>query len=220
MSRWFLSILLLLFAATFASAQSDEEAKFNAKQAKALNDYAELAMKEGFPKVAKRIWLMVLSEYDADHEGAREGLGYENIDGSWAKKPGFVFPKDDNPDSKAANKVKKRWEKVSADVAKAHKQLAEKYDSAGRADMAARHYKKVLFYAPDDEDAQGAVAGHAPGALAGSRAPRRGDEELVGEVHPGILGTAEPGLDKLGDTIADAALMTEMIEREREGLAR
>tara|TARA_R110002126_G_scaffold12416_16_gene54056 strand:- start:9626 stop:11902 length:2277 start_codon:yes stop_codon:yes gene_type:complete len=168
MFRWILSITLLLFVSSFASAQSDEETKFNEKQAKALNDYAETAMDEGFPKVAKRIWLMILAEYDTDCEGAREGLGYENIDGAWGMKPDFVYPKDDNPDSKAASKVKKKWEGVAKNVAKAHKSMAEKYENAGRTDLSVRHYKKVIYYAPDDEDAQAALNHKTVGGTTGT----------------------------------------------------
>jgi hypothetical protein len=168
MCRWILSITLLLFVSSFASAQTDEETKFNEKQAKALNSYAEMAMDQGFPKVAKRIWLMVLAEYDTDCEGAREGLGYEDVDGAWGMKADFVFPKEDNPDSKAANKVKKKWTSVAKGVAKAHKAMAAKYEKAGRSDMSLRHYKKVIFYSPDDEEAQSALNHQSVGGTTGT----------------------------------------------------
>ena len=160
-SRWLLllSILVLAFAPP-ASAQARED-KLNKQQAKALNDYAEDALKAGFPRVAKRMWLMLLSEYDPEHAEARKALGYKKVGDSWALDPAFVYPKDDVPDQKKAESLKAEWEKVSKSLAKAHADLAAEYSKAGRTDMALRHYEKVIFFTPDDEEAKAALQ-HKP----------------------------------------------------------
>lgn len=157
MLRWALLVPLLLLLVPASLAQSQEELKFNEKQAKALHGYAASALKEGFPRVAKNVWLMILSEYDPDFADAREALGYQKLGDSWGLDPKFAFPKDDNPDPKAASKLQKKWESVAESVAKAHEAMAEKYAKAGRTDMSIRHYEKVLFFVPSDEDAQEAL---------------------------------------------------------------
>lgn len=165
------NLLLIAFAALclpLASAQSDDEAKFLEKQADELHKYAELALKEGFPKIGRRVWLMLLSEYDTDHEDARDALGFRKQGGSWVLDPDFRFPKEDNPDPKAANKLKKKWEDVSGKIASAHKKLAEKYASAGRDDRAKWHFEKVLYFDRDDKDAQEALNHQAVAGLTGT----------------------------------------------------
>ncbi|MDA1263540.1 MAG: CAP domain-containing protein [Planctomycetota bacterium] len=151
-----LALLLLAFL-TFAPAslaQSDEEIKFNQKQAKELHGYAEDALKAGFPRIAKRVWLMLLSEYDPDFEKARKALGYERVGESWALNPTFVYPTEDNPDAKKASSLQKGWESLSKKVADAHRREAENYQKAGRTDMARKHFEKVIFFDAEDEDAQ------------------------------------------------------------------
>jgi len=157
MARLALLLLLSFSFASLAVAQSKEEVKFNQDQAKALHGYAEGAYKKGFPKVAKRVWLMLLSEYDPDHEEAREALGYERVGSSWAMRSDFVYPRDDKPDAGAAKSLQSKWEGVAKKVAANHKRQAEKYAKAGRTDMSLRHYEKVIFFAPTDEDAQAAL---------------------------------------------------------------
>ena len=113
MARLALLLLLSFSFASLAVAQSKEEVKFNQDQAKALHGYAEGAYKKGFPKVAKRVWLMLLSEYDPDHEEAREALGYERVGSSWAMRSDFVYPRDDKPDAGAAKSLQSKWEGVA-----------------------------------------------------------------------------------------------------------
>ena len=72
-------ITAVLLLTVTASAQSPEEIKFKKKQADQLHKYAEFAFKKGYPQNAKRVWLMLLSEYDADHTDAREALGFEKV---------------------------------------------------------------------------------------------------------------------------------------------
>jgi len=156
MLRWLLLIVLVLTFAPTTPAQSRED-KLNTQQAKVLHKYAEGAMKSGFPRVAKRMWLMLLSEYEPDHAEARKALGYQRVGNSWAVVPGFVYPKDDAPDPKKADQLKKEWEKVSETLAGEHLKIAEEYAKAGRTDMALRHYQKVIFFQPEDEKAKAAL---------------------------------------------------------------
>src|SRR5690349_21822623 len=158
MVRKILILLLALLAlAPFSSAQSAEELKFREKQADVLNKYAAGSFKAGFPLVAKRVWLMLLSEYAPDHAEARAALGYRKAGNSWALDPAFVFPKNDTPDAKVANRLKEEWKDVADKVAKAHLKMAQDYEQAGRTDMARWHFEKVIYFTPDDETAKAAL---------------------------------------------------------------
>ncbi|NUP96401.1 MAG: hypothetical protein HUU28_09580 [Planctomycetaceae bacterium] len=165
MIRKLLSVALALLVLNLLSgglfAQSPEEVKFREKQADALHKYAASASKSGFPLVARRVWLMVLSEYVPEHAEARESLGYRKVGNSWALDPGFTYPKNDNPDPKVAKKLQDDWASVSDKVAKAHLKMAQDYEAAGRTDMARWHYEKVIYFTPTDESAKKALE-HKP----------------------------------------------------------
>lgn len=161
MLRWILLIALVLTFAPNAASQSAREDKLNKQQAKTLNDYAEDAMKAGFPRVAKRMWLMLLSEYEPENPDARKALGYQKVGDSWAVDAKFVFPKDDAPDQKKADQLKEKWAKVSKSLADVHLAAAREYAKADRVDMAKRHFEKVIFYTPDNAEAQEALQ-HKP----------------------------------------------------------
>jgi len=162
----FLFSLLLILPVAFS--QSKEEVKFLEKQADRLHDYAEDAYKAGFPKIAKNVWLMLLSEYEPDHAKARKALGYEKVGDAWSMKPGFVYKKEDKPDPAAAKKLQKQWDKVSEKIAGEHKKMAQQYEKAGRTDMARRHFEKVIFFNADDEEAQKALEHREVAGLTGT----------------------------------------------------
>ena len=163
----FLSLFVLLFAAP-GLAQEGSDSKFLGDQAKLLHKYAEGAYKSGFPLIAKRVWLMVLSEYDPDHKAARKSVGYVKAGKKWVKDPNFRYPKDDSPDPKAAKSLRGKWEKTASKVASNHKKLARKYAEADRTDRAKWHYQKVLFFDADDEEAQKALEHEAVAGLTGT----------------------------------------------------
>ncbi|MBL8896909.1 MAG: hypothetical protein JNM84_04750 [Planctomycetes bacterium] len=155
------TLCLFGFGAEQGFAQSAEEVKFRKQQADKLHDYAEQAFKKGFPMNARRVWLMLLSEYDPDHEGARKALGYTKVGKAWGLDPKFSYPKNDDPDAAAAKALRASWEKTAKSIADAHKKQAEQYDKAGRTDLSKQHFEKVLFFQPGDKDAQAALQ-HKP----------------------------------------------------------
>ncbi|MFN9277091.1 MAG: hypothetical protein ACK6D2_15335, partial [Planctomycetota bacterium] len=61
-------------AATAAAQGSDTE--LNARQAKAMNNFAKKALKEGFPRVAKQVWMQLIKLYEPDNAEAWTALGY------------------------------------------------------------------------------------------------------------------------------------------------
>lgn len=145
---------LVLLVATSTSAQSKEETEFRQAQAKKLVAFAEKALKKGFPRKAKLVFLMVLSEYDPDNAGAHKALGHVRSGSSWVPKEGFRFPTEDKPNPSAAKALRKDYLKLSEDLVRAHKDMARSYEKAGRTDMAQFHYRRILRFAPDDQDAK------------------------------------------------------------------
>ena len=111
MKRLVLSIVipLVLLLSAAASAQSKEELKFRKTQADKIHSYAKSAFKKGFPLKAKRVWLMLLSEYDPNHEKARTAIGYQRAGRSWVLRKDFVYPTYDKPDPKAASSLRIKW---------------------------------------------------------------------------------------------------------------
>jgi hypothetical protein len=162
-----LSLLVVLFSVQ-GLAQEGADAKFLGEQAKLLHKYAEDAYDDGFPLIAKRVWLMVLSEYDPDHAEARKALGYVKAGKTWSKDPKFVYPKEDSPDPKAAKSLRGKWEKTAGKVADNHRKQAREYAEAGRDDRARWHYEKVLFFDATDEEAQKALDHQAVAGLTGT----------------------------------------------------
>jgi hypothetical protein len=141
-------------SADFAGAQSKEEIKFRQSLAKKLNGFAKRALKKGFPRQAKLVFLMVVSDYDPDSAVAHKALGRKKAGTAWQPVPGFKFPRNDKPDASAAKALRSDYKKLSKDLVRAHKDQARKYKKGGRTDMAQYHYRAILRFAPNDEDAK------------------------------------------------------------------
>lgn len=157
MTRLLGLLLAVLALAATLPAQFADEADFNAKQADRLHDYAEKAFKRGFPRQAKRVWLMVLKEYDPDHAEAHEALGHVKVGKSWNPRSDFKYPTDDEPDPRTANSLKKDWVSLAKTLGNEHRKLAKDYQKAGRDDRARYHFERVIRYLPSDSSAQEAL---------------------------------------------------------------
>ena len=92
MLRHLLLSLLVLLTASLGFAQEGSDAKFLGEQAKILNKYAEDAFDDGFPQIAKTVWLMLLSEYDPEHQTARKAVGYITNGKKWVTGPKSTHP--------------------------------------------------------------------------------------------------------------------------------
>ena len=104
-----------------AAAPPSAETEFLQDQAEKLNAYALQAFEQGFPREAKIVWLMVVSDYDRNDEEARRRLGYVRVGQSWAPDSSFSYPQQDNPDSRAAQRLRDRWDALSRSLGRAHK---------------------------------------------------------------------------------------------------
>lgn len=165
--RTFLSGICVLTLAAAAAAQNDE-AEFNARQAKALNAYAKKAFDKGFPRIAKVVWMQVHKLYDIDNEEAWKALGYVKIGSSWNPDPKNPYPTEDTGSGADGQPLRRQYEDLKKSLANAHRQQAEKWSKAGRTDKANHHWQMVLRWVDDDEQAQKALSHVEVGALSGT----------------------------------------------------
>ena len=152
------------FAAAFAAltllavapAQGGD-AELNARQAKAMNAFAKKAFKEGFPRVAKQVWMQLIKLYEPDNAEAWTSLGYVKMGASWnpdAKRP---YPTQDTGAGADGQSLSKQWEALKKDLANQHRAIAEKLAKAGDKARADKHWAMVLRWIDKDEQAQAAL---------------------------------------------------------------
>ncbi|MGE3353500.1 MAG: CAP domain-containing protein [Planctomycetota bacterium] len=151
--------MALILAPAPAQQQPDPapeaiELPFLEEAAKALDVYATLSFKNGFPRRARELWIEVISQYDRDDAVAREQLGFVAVGTAWQPKPGFEYPDEDEPNTKNAKMLEGRWRAVCKRLGDGHRELAQKLLEAGNTERAEYHYKRALRFQPDDGKAQ------------------------------------------------------------------
>ncbi len=167
MHRTFLSALCATSILATAAAQN-EEADFNQRQAKTLNAFAKKAFDKGFPRIAKVVWMQTIKLYDADNADAWTSLGNVKIGSSWNPDPKRPYPTQDTGSGAEGQPLKSAYETLKKDLANQHRQQAEKYSKAGRADRANHHWQMVLRWVDNDEQAKKALEYVEIGGLSGT----------------------------------------------------
>lgn len=166
--RPFASSLVAFTLLATATAQANEEADFNQRQAKVLNAFAKRAFDKGFPRIAKVVWMQVHKLYDPENQEAWLGLGYVKVGNSWnpdSKKP---YPKVDTGNGAEGQPLQRAYEQLKKDLAGMHKLQADKWQKAGRADRANHHWRMVLRWVDDDEQAKKALEYVEVGTISGT----------------------------------------------------
>lgn len=148
----------------------DDDAKFNLSQAKTLNAFAKKALKKGFPRQAKLIWLRVIKLYDADNKEAHAGIGETRAGPGrpWVPKSGFSYPTTDSGSGKEGEKLFREYESMSKRLAAAHRRKAKEWAKADRTDKSRFHYQMLLRWVRQDAEAETALRLKAVGALSGT----------------------------------------------------
>jgi len=165
--RAFQLSLLALATATTVLAQG-EEAKFNERQAKALNSYAKKAFDKGFPRIAKVVWLKTIKLYDPDNQDAWTSLGYVKNGSSWVLDTKRPYPQKDTGKGSDGKPLQGQYRALEKKLASQHKAMAKKYAKADRQDRAAHHWKMVLRWVKEDNEASAALAHKEIGGLSGT----------------------------------------------------
>lgn len=160
------AVLACLFAAP-AFCQ-DDEARFNQTQADKLDKFAKTALKQGFPRQARLIWLQLLKLYNQDHAEARKALGHVKVGTSWSPDPKFVYPTDDTGTGADGAALGRSYENLKKELAAGHKRQAQVWAKADRKDKADYHYQMVLRWSKDDVEAQKALAHREVGGVTGT----------------------------------------------------
>ena len=165
--RPLLLFLSAVVATAAAVAQSDED-QFQERQAKALNSFAKKAFDKGFPRIAKVVWLQTIKLYDPDNEEAWTSLGYVKIGDSWNPDPENPYPAKDTGSGSDGKPLRSAYESLQKSLASQHRQQAQKYDKAGRADRALHHWNMGLRWDGDDAEAKKALSHREVGGLSGT----------------------------------------------------
>jgi hypothetical protein len=160
------AVLACLFA--MPALCQDDEARFNQTQADKLDKFAKNALKQGFPRQARLIWLQLLKLYDQDHAEARKSLGHVKVGASWSPDPKFVYPSDDTGTGAAGATLARSYETLKKELAAAHKRQAQTWAKASRKDKADFHYQMVLRWTKEDVEAQQALAHREVGGVTGT----------------------------------------------------
>lgn len=149
-------ILFALALPCALAAQSDPEAAVVAEAIKRLNDYAKDAYAAGYPDRAEEVWREVLAEYDTNDATARKALGYKQVGTSWAMDVEFRYPEWGEATLAKVKVLRKKFERVAEDLAKAHLRAAEALAAAGNTERANYHYDRVLRFQPGEPKAAAA----------------------------------------------------------------
>ncbi len=166
--RPFVSSLVAFTLVASAAAQANEEADFNQRQAKSLNAFAKKSFDKGFPRIAKVVWLQVHKLYDPDNVEAWTGLGYVKVGNSWNPDTNKPYPKTDTGNGAEGQPLQRAYEQLKKDLAGMHRLQADKWGKAGRTDRANHHWRMVLRWVDDDEQAKKALDYVEVGALSGT----------------------------------------------------
>ena len=165
--RALLTFLIAVTAASFAVAQGEEE-KFNQKQAEELNDFAERAFEKGFPRIAKVVWMQAIKLYDPENEDAWKSLGYVKIGNSWNPDPKNPYPSKDTGKGSDGKDLQSKYRSLEKGLARQHKTMAKKYEKADRRDRALHHWRMVLRWDEEDDEAAEALEHKEIGGLSGT----------------------------------------------------
>lgn len=150
------SLCIGLALTSLVPAQADPEAAVVTVGVEKLNDYAKECYEAGYPDRAEEVWREVLAEYDTNDPTARKALGYKQVGKSWALDPEFRYPEHGEATLAKARTLRKRFESVAEEMAKAHLRAAEALAASGATERANHHYDRVLRFQP----------GHAKAAAA------------------------------------------------------
>lgn len=129
------------------------EAEVQALGARELNAYATLAVKNGFPKRAREIWLEVVGEYAPDDEVARKATGYYRHGTVWQRDPKFEAQEHEEPNVAGARALEAKWNGIAQKLGEAHRTLAATLTAAGNTARATYHTQRTLRFLPADAKA-------------------------------------------------------------------
>lgn len=135
-----------------------------------LTAFARRATSSKLPSMARVAWRHVVEHYDPDHKPARRALGFALSDGAWQRETAEKDLDKDEANYRKRQGIEKAWGQTCEQVAELHRELARALRDGGFAEKAQEEFRRVLAFAPDDEEGHLAI-GH--------------------EAYEGFFGTAE-----------------------------
>jgi tetratricopeptide (TPR) repeat protein len=106
-------------------------------------------------ELRREIWL----EYAPDDAAARERTGFVRVGELWRKDDSkAVLDRDLKGDPRQLKKIEPQWLALQKELQTGHRALAQGFTKLGELDRAARHWQRVVRFAPGDAEAGAALA--------------------------------------------------------------
>jgi hypothetical protein len=116
-------------------------------------------------ELRREIWL----EYDETDQKARERTGFVRVGDLWRKDDArLVLDRNLDGNKTKLRRIEKDLDALEQRLLASHRELAESYDRTGDGVRAARHWRRVLRFAPGDAAATAALALRSFEGFAGS----------------------------------------------------
>lgn len=151
----------MLVAAQTLPAQdlAAREAQFAAKTAARLHELADALQAQKQHGRAYALRKELLLEYAEDDAKARDKCGFTRVGNVWrADASKLVLEKDLTGDKKVLAKLEPQLAALRKEQLAEHRALADGFLKAGDGARAARHWRRVLDFAPGDKQASEALA--------------------------------------------------------------
>lgn len=160
--RLALTLTLLLSSALPAqdpTAASKREATLTAFAIENLHEFADAYEADKQHGTARELRREILLEYDEEDEKARHKLGFAKVGNMWQLDPTrLVIDKDLTGTKKVLRRLARDVERFRKKQLDQHRDVAKLWTRAGDTGRAARHWRRVLALAPDDEKAAEALS--------------------------------------------------------------
>lgn len=153
-----LLLLLSAFAITVPQVRAQDEFAADEQTLtknciKSLIRFANKAKGKKVGPRAKQALDLVL-EYDPDHKRARSELGFRSVKGQWVDKTNGKPKKwRDKANYEGRYTVVEDWAKTATELSIQHAKIGLKLKTAGKADRAAYHLGKAVYYNPHNKAA-------------------------------------------------------------------
>ena len=131
--------------------QTGAEKRMLDDSAQKLHKYSVSCFKARWFSQAKHVWREILTYYDKDNEKARSALGYKRSGRLWVLGQ-TLYPDEDKVSASSKKRLTKKWSKLAAELARAHKKMSLRLRKEGKGERADWHLDRALRYDPDDSE--------------------------------------------------------------------
>ncbi|MCB9878216.1 MAG: hypothetical protein H6835_11515 [Planctomycetes bacterium] len=160
-----LPVLCALAAAAPVLGQQDQaallarEQQLAAKAVPGLHALADALVAEKQYGQAAALRREIWMDYDENDARSRQTTGFVQVGSLWRKDDkAAVLERDLKGNKSKLKKIEREQDKLFAELLQEHRALAQGFTQAGVGDRAAKHWRRVLRFAPGDAEAAQALA--------------------------------------------------------------